>query len=151
VAARRVIAGEPGESWVNRGPRVAYQFRCSFANSCARCIQDAGKISDVYWPVPYHRGCACESTLVLPGHAAAPFVDYAVEVARLGPVERRRVMGKASYALVESGAVKWTDVVTRTRIRPFAEVVERAGLSERDLVRAGVVPRQAARVLGERE
>jgi hypothetical protein len=143
VAARRVIAGEPGTAWVNTTSRVAYQFRCSFQNSCARCIQYAGQISDVYWPVPLHRGCQCEVLLVLPGHAAHPFVDYAAEVARLGPVERRRVMGKSSYALVQSGAVEWTDVVTPTRIRPFAEVVERAGLTERDLTRAGVVPRQA--------
>jgi hypothetical protein len=148
VAARRVITGEPGTAWVNKTSRVAYQFRCSFQNSCARCIQYAGQISDVYWPVPLHRGCQCEVLLVLPGHAAAPFVDYAAEVARLGPVERRRVMGKSSYALVQSGAVEWTDVVTRTRIRPFAEVVERAGLSERELVRAGVAPRQARQARG---
>jgi hypothetical protein len=81
--------------------------------------------------------------LVLPGHAAHPFVDYAAEVEALGPVEQRRVMGKANYALVESGAVEWRDVVTRTRIRSLAEVVERAGLTERELVNAGVAPRQA--------
>lgn len=118
---------------------MQWQFRCQFNRSCARCIQLANLIGP-YWPIPIHYKCVCQNVPVAPGQLADPFLDFQEEVRGLDPAQQAVVMGRSNWALVESGAVRWEDVVTRARIRTFREVVARERLSVEALVRAGVKP-----------
>jgi hypothetical protein len=139
----KIIAGEPGEAWVNTGPKVLFQCLVSWSNSCGSCVQYDHQIGP-WWPLPRHRGCLCKNIPVPPGHEAEPFVDFQQEIAKLPPPQQARVIGVANWRLVESGTVPWGDVVTRTRIRPLKEVIARNELSVRDLTVAGVPRGRAA-------
>jgi hypothetical protein len=139
----KIIAGEPGEAWVNTGPKVLFQCLVSWSNSCGSCVQYDHQIGP-WWPLPRHRGCLCKNIPVPPGHEAEPFVDFQQEIAKLPPPQQARVIGVANWRLVESGTVPWGDVVTRTRIRPLKEVIARNELSVRDLTAAGVPRGRAA-------
>lgn len=143
-----VITGEPDTVYTNTTDRILFQARCSFANSCARCIELANQIGP-WFPFPLHRKCSCSNVPIPPGHDAAPFLDYQREVAQLDPAQRRRVMGLGNWRLVESGTVAWSDVVSRTAIRPLAEVVARERLSLDALAAAGVPRPQAVRAWAE--
>lgn len=134
--------GEPGEAWTNTTGKILFQWVCNFSNSCGRCIEQANTVGS-WHPLPAHRGCSCRNVPVPPGYEAAPWIDYQAEVRALDPDQQRRVIGAANWRLVESGAVRWDDVVQRTRIRPLKEVVARHGLSVRDLTSAGVPRHQA--------
>lgn len=132
-----VITGEPGESWTNTGEKVKWQLIVSFLNSCSVCIQNANAIS-AWWPLPFHPGCACRQTPVAPGAKAEPFLDFRKEVEALDPHQQARVMGVGNYRLVDAGLISWTDVVTKTRIRPLHEVIQRSKLSDQQLLGAGL-------------
>ena len=137
-----VIAGKPGDKWTNNTDRVKYQLIVSFTNSCAACIQNANAISN-WWPIPFHHGCNCRQVPVAPGQKAEAFLNFREEVEKLPPDQQARVMGVSNYKLVKQGKVQWTDVVTKTRIRPLHEVVQRAKLTEKDLTKAGLSLRVA--------
>jgi hypothetical protein len=142
VYPARAVTGAPGTAWANSGNRVMYQLVVSWLNSCARCIQYDHAIAP-WWPIPFHPNCNCRQQPIAPGATADPFVDFRERLQELPPERRRHVMGVANYRLVEQGLVKWTDVVTRSRIRPLHEVAQRAGLDEKALAKAGVDPRSA--------
>lgn len=132
-----VIDGPPGDVFVNGTGKTLYQWRCSFANSCGRCVEMANRIGK-WWPLPLHRGCTCRNAPVHPGQAAEPFLDYREEVAKLDPDQKRRVIGAANLRLVEAGLVDWSDVVDRTRIKALREVVAERKLTVDQMARAGV-------------
>lgn len=52
-------------------------------------------------------------------------------------------MGASNWRLVERGVVEWTDVVTRSRIRPLHEVIASAKLDVSALTKAGIPERIA--------
>ncbi len=56
-------------------------------------------------------------------------------------------MGAANYQLVQKGVVQWEDVVTRSGIKPFWEVVQKHRLSVTDMTKAGIPRSQAERTL----
>jgi hypothetical protein len=132
-----VVAGKPGTTWANTTPRVMYQLTVSFTNSCAICIQYAGAIGP-WWPVPLHFNCNCRQTPIVPGARSAPFLDFIAEMKALDPAQQAIAMGRNNWRLIEKKLVKWSDVVTRSRIRPLHEVIQLSGLSERRLLTAGV-------------
>jgi hypothetical protein len=131
------IVGRPGKVWTNTTRRVLYQLKVSFANSCARCIQYANAVGP-WWPVPFHPGCNCRNVPVPPGTEAEPFLDFQREMAMLPPSQQAIAMGRNNWRLIESGKVAWSDVVTRSRIRPLHEVIQRSKLTDKQLRNAGV-------------
>jgi hypothetical protein len=142
----QVFSGAPGDRWRNDTGRILYQYHCSFDRSCARCIQYAGRVG-AYWPIPLHYGCNCTQSAVPPGRTARPFIDYRAEMAKLTESQQQHAMGVSNWRLVESGTVKWTDVVTRTEIRPLEAVVANNRLTLDDLTKAGVKRGIAERAL----
>lgn len=88
--------------------------------------------------------CRCKQVLIAPGRQSQPFVDFRAIIDTLDPVQQSRVVGRSNLTLIEQGVVKWEDVVTRTRVRDFREVVARADLSVKEMIKAGVNPRLAA-------
>lgn len=134
--------GSPGEVYTNTGDRILYQFHCQFGHSCGICISYHMSIGTSF-PIPIHRGCNCTQTPIFPGGSAEPFVDFREMIRELGPSEQAAVMGKSNLRLVESGVVKYEDVVTKTRIRDLKEVVSRGKLSVGDMTGAGVDRRLA--------
>lgn len=136
------IVGEPGTTWTNRTDKIYFQAYCKFQNSCAVCIGVAGQIAR-FWPFPFHFGCLCRSVPIMPGAESKPFIDYQEAVAELAPSQQAAAMGTSNWAMVNSGLVKWDDVVTRSRVRDFREVVARNKLSIEDLVRSGVSAKEA--------
>lgn len=137
------IVGPAGTVWTNDGTRTKWQLIVRFQGSCAVCIQNAHVLSN-WWPIPFHKGCGCTQIPVRPGEQSRPFLDFRAEVERLDAVQQGVVMGTENYQLVRAGVVTWPDVVTKTSIRPFHVVVQRARLSESDLVALGI-DQQAAR------
>lgn len=135
--ARQIYSGDPGEVWTNTTGRLQYQMVVSFSNSCAVCIQFANQIGPL-WPIPLHSGCRCINRPVFPDQPALPFLDYREEVRNLDPAQQARVMGRGNLALVESGVVKWEDVVTRQRIRSLREVASLKKLDVDTMVGAGI-------------
>lgn len=72
------------------------------------------------------------------GATAKPFIDFLTIMRQWPPEHQALSMGAENWRLIESGRVKWTDVITRSRVRPFHEVVQRARLSVDEMVRLGV-------------
>lgn len=136
------IVGEPGTTWTNRTDKIYFQAVCKFQNSCAVCISLAGQIAR-FWPYPIHFGCLCRSVPIMPGAESKPFIDYQQAVAELDPSQQAAAMGRSNWTMVSAGLVKWDDVVTRSRVRDFREVVARNKLTVEDMVRVGVAPRDA--------
>ena len=131
--------GEPGTQFTNSFEYVVYQAHCTWSNSCARCIQLDGRIGP-WWPFPLHNRCNCTQDPVLPGEKSRPFIDVQKKWERQTDAVKSKSMGDANRKLVEAGKVGWDDVVTPARIRPLHEVVERTGLSMRDLQQVGIKP-----------
>lgn len=138
------LNGSPGEVYTNTGDRILYQFHCQFGHSCGVCISYHMAIGTSF-PIPLHRGCNCTQTPIFPGQSGEPFVDFREMIRELPPAEQAAVMGRSNLQLVESGVVKYEDVVTRTRVRDLREVVSRGKLSVEEMVDAGVGRRQAER------
>jgi hypothetical protein len=136
-SATTAFSGEPGTVWTNDTTVVLYQNIVAFANSCGLCIADANKIGP-WWPNPRHRGCKCRQTPIFPGKKAAPFLDFWEEIQKLDVAQRNRVVGASNLLLIEAKVVRWEDVVTKTRVRDFGEVVANRGLTLADLKKAGV-------------
>lgn len=142
-----VISGESGEVWTNSTEKILFQFHCNFSNSCGLCIQFANQIGN-FWPIPLHAGCNCRQVAVRPGARAAPFIDYQKAVAELDKKQQARVMGLSNWKLVESGAVKWSDVVTKARVKDFHQVVAEQKLSVKAMTGMGISPFEAKKALG---
>lgn len=74
----------------------------------------------------------------MPGMEADPFVDYREKIRTVSRDQQANIMGRSNLAMVESGLVKWDDVVTPTRIRDLREVVSRKKLTVNQMVASGV-------------
>lgn len=142
--AKLLLNGSPGEVYTNTGDRILYQFHCQFGHSCGVCISYHMSIGTSF-PIPLHRGCNCTQTPIFPGQSGEPFVDFREMIREMGPAEQAAVMGRSNLQLVESGVVKYEDVVTKTRVRDLREVVSRGKLTVEEMVDAGVGRRQAER------
>ena len=75
--------------------------------------------------------------------SAPPFIDFREEIAKLPHDQQVAVIGASAYKLLDAGVVKWTDVVTESRVRTLREVVSLKDLSVKTLTAAGVRPRIA--------
>lgn len=135
--------GEPGDQWLNNTGMVAFQFICSFDNSCETCIQLHSSISESPWPVPLHDNCQCENLEIYPGDLAEEYVDYVDYVQRLVTHRRTAIIGWSNQRLIDDGVIKFDDVVTPTRIKTLAEVVKENDLTVDEMVAAGI-PRSTA-------
>jgi hypothetical protein len=143
VSERIIISGEPGTTWTNDTERVQYQFIAALNNTCGVCLQYHMKIGPM-WPIPIHYGCRCIQRLIKPGQTAGhPFVDYRELLEQMPQSEKRAAIGASNYKLLQSGAVKWDDIVTPSRVRDFREVVANKRLSVKQLTDSGVRPVQA--------
>lgn len=139
-SGRVIYTGDPGTTWVNDTNRVQYQFICSFVNSCGICIQYSMQIG-APWPIPLHFSCRCQQRAIRVGAAAPnPFADFRQIIDDLPPDQRGKVVGVSNLKLLDAGVVKWSDVVTGSRIRDLREVVDRHSLSVKTLVGAGLKP-----------
>lgn len=134
---RVVFNGEPGDVWTNETGRAQYQFVARLSNTCGVCFQYHLAISSS-WPIPLHRGCRCTQVLIVPGEDARPFVDFRATLGGLGPDQQAAAVGTSNWKLIQSGAVRWEDVVTTTRVRDLREVVSRQQLSVARMRKAGV-------------
>ncbi|MGZ6045671.1 MAG: hypothetical protein ACXWNW_14175 [Isosphaeraceae bacterium] len=70
--------------------------------------------------------------------SAQPFVDFRAKILTVPPSQQAVIVGKSNLAMVESGLVKWDDVVTPSRIRSLREVVSRKRLTVDQMVGSGV-------------
>lgn len=134
---RLIIAGEPGEAYENDTGKVVYQLIVSWHNSCGLCIQYDHQIGPL-WPCPFHRNCNCKNVPILPGMTGDPFVDFRAKILTVPPSQQAVIVGKSNLAMVESGLVKWDDVVTPSRIRSLREVASRKRLTVNQMVGSGV-------------
>lgn len=140
---RIVYNGEPGDEWVNDTGQPQYQFIVNWTFSCGICAQYDHAIGPS-WPIPVHRNCRCVQHLILPGATAAPFVDFQAHIQKLNRAQQSAVIGRSNLQLVEAGTVQWSDVVTRSRVRPLYEVVAERKLSVDAMTKAGVNSKTAA-------
>src|SRR5271166_480870 len=140
MSDRVIISGTPGESWTNDTDKVQYQFIAALINTCGVCLQYHLKISAA-WPIPIHYGCRCIQRLIKPGQTAQhPFCDYRELLDKMPPEEQRAAIGASNYRLLKSGAVKWEDIVTPSRVRDFREVVAIKQFTVAELEKHGVKP-----------
>lgn len=140
------IHGAPGERWVNETDKTWWQLKVSLINSCGQCVQYANTLAR-FWPVPFHPGCNCRSVPVTPGQRAEPFLDFREEIRQLPESQQSSIMGAANYELVQKGVVQWEDVVGRSGIKPFWQVVQKHRLSVDTLTKAGIPRSQAEQTL----
>jgi hypothetical protein len=140
---RRIETGLAGTTYTNDTSRVLYQFHVAGINTCGVCYQYNSAVGP-WFPIPLHFGCRCRQSAVAPGaEAPRPFVDFRETIAALRHDQQVAVIGASAYKLLEAGVVKWTDVVTPSRVRTLREVVSLRGLSVKRMTDAGVRPRIA--------
>jgi hypothetical protein len=139
VTTPPVIYSAPaGTRWQNTTGAIAYQFRASLVNTCARCLPYHGKIA-AWWPIPIHFKCQCDQTAIMPGDAAPIASEpLTVVIDSLPQRERQRVLGKSVSQLLDAGLITLAAVATASRIRPAGEVIAKAKLTDEQLKAAGV-------------
>lgn len=74
------------------------------------------------------------------GEAPHEFVDYCALLDSFDWKQKVAAIGAGNYRLLEKGLVKWTDIVTPTRVRGFREVVSNENLKAKQLTDAGIKP-----------
>src|ERR1035438_9316945 len=92
--------GPPGDSWLNDTGDVAWQFFCSFDNSCSICIDLHGTVSDEPFPIPIHDNCNCYQEEIFPGESSDPFVDVAAYIDSMSPDRQAAIIGKSHERLI---------------------------------------------------
>lgn len=85
----------------------------------------------------------------MPGKLADPFVDFRDIVRNLPSDQRSKVVGAGNLKLIEKGVVKWDDVVTRSRVRLFREVISREKIPKGVLDKLGIKGRFVDRAFAE--
>ena len=133
-----LFMGSPGKIWINNTEDLVYQLTAAFDHSCGSCLQYASRIHFGGWGIPFHRGCLCRQTVILPGSPSLPFVDFLCQMRRMNLDQQHAVMGRCNWILFSSGIVGWSDIVTPYRVREFHEVMDTKRLSVPDMVKAGV-------------
>jgi hypothetical protein len=136
-SSRIIWNGNPGEIWVNRTEKFKYQLICNYKHSCGFCLQYDRAISN-WWPVPFHRSCRCKNMLVRPGNSAEPFISFQEKLLGATPQQQTDAIGASNFSLWKRDVVTWDQIVTETRVRTLAEVVQQQKLSLDDLLKAGV-------------
>lgn len=131
------IGGDPGTAWTNGTSKTMWQLVVAWENTCGRCAEYDRRIA-VWWPIPFHHGCNCSSVPVPPGATALPFVDFRDEIAKLDPGQQAKIMGAMNKKLVDSGVLKWDQVVGRSKILTFQEAVAQHKLTRKQLSGAGI-------------
>lgn len=129
--------GTPGTTWTNDTGKVKYQFIANLRNTCGVCLQYHLAIGNS-WPIPMHFGCNCVQRLIPPGGESRPFVDFREVLADLPPDQKAAAVGAANWRLIESGRVKWADVVTEGRVRGLAEVVSLKRVTVKEMRGLGI-------------
>lgn len=137
-----VFQGTPGEQWVNQTQEVWYQWECSFINSCTYCIGMHGVVSRLFY-LPAHSRCRCRANMLAPGASGFPWVDMAKVIENLPRAKQKTAIGKSILILIDAGTITLEDAVTGTRAKTLAEIVQAKGLSENQLIAAGVDPKVA--------
>ena len=136
--ARTIITGAAGSRYTNNTGQVLYQFHCALINTCGRCLQYYLKIS-TSWPIPLHRNCRCWAVRLDPGSTASHgFADFGLILSKMSSADRATAIGASNARLLDSGLATLDDIVTPYRVRDFAEVVARTGLSIKAMTKAGV-------------
>ena len=140
---RVIWNGDEGEVWTNDTDRHAYQFLANWHNTCGVCAQYDHAISPTRWPIPIHNHCNCRQEVVKAGAKAKPWVNYREIAAELPEDQQVALVGRSNWKLIQSGMVKWEDVVTPYRLRSLREVVAIRDLDVKQLTGAGVTRRVA--------
>jgi len=143
------ILGEPGTTWRNDTDKLWEQLICQMHNSCGRCITMDHKVAPA-WNNPFHYGCNCITHPIFPGHESQPFTDFRVELDKLDESQKIRAIGEGNWKLVESGVVKWEDVVQRSRILSLQETTQRFKLEGSQLRGVGIPEKQVLKALAIR-
>ena len=141
-----LLNGDPGTTWTNTTGRIKFQFVAMLANTCGVCLSYHMAVGGP-WPIPLHRGCRCYQVPLAPGAESQPFVDFQQILAEMPHNQQVAAVGANNYKLIESGTVKFTDVVTPTRVRTNREVIAREGLGVKALRDAGLSKGYIERVL----
>ncbi len=147
-SSRVIWNGNPGEVWRNDTGVVRYQLICNFANSCGVCIQYHLAISN-WWPIPFHRSCRCRQLPIAIGGCAEAFEDFRTILDGLDHHAQVEAIGASNFRLLESGVVKWEDIVRQTRVLDLKEVVNEQRLSVAQMIKAGVRPDLAEKAYAE--
>lgn len=132
--------GDAGEQWTNESERIAYQLHAVLRRTCGYCLSYHMAVKYGPWPIPFHPNCRCYQAPIAPGRSAAPFVDVGSILSKMTPSEVRAAVGASNWLLVDSGLVRFADVVGSARVKSFREVVAEFDLSSDALLRAGVRP-----------
>jgi len=141
TSTQRVIwNGEPGTTWVNDTGKVRWQLICRLSNTCGACLQYHLAIGPS-WPIQLHFGCNCQQVQIQPG-AEAPhkFVDFRELLDGMRHDQQVAAIGAANYKLLKAGVVKWTDIVTKYRVRTLREVMALNKVSLETAIKARVKP-----------
>jgi hypothetical protein len=143
-AQRTIWNGTPGDKFTNDTSKVLYQFMCDLVNTCGQCLQYHLAIGAA-WPLPLHVNCRCRQVAIPPGDEAPhAYVNFQTILKDLPKAKQVAAVGASNYKLIADGTVKWSDVVTPTRVRDLREVVANKRLSIDTLTSAGVKPTVAA-------
>jgi hypothetical protein len=138
MADRIIISGEAGKRWTNDTDKVKYQYIAALTDTCGVCLQYHLKISAA-WPIPIHEGCRCIQRMIKPGQVALhAFCDFRDLLCKMDQAGKHASIGAPSYALLESGLVRWEDIVTPNRVREFHEVVARKRFTVEQMISHGV-------------
>lgn len=110
---------------INRTGQRLYHRRCSWVRTCARCGQYHGRLHDQSADVPsipIHISCGCIDNIVEVGETAPGYPPQDVVIPELSGPQQQRYIGKGNFQLWQNGSVKFEDIVTRRRIKPFSVV-----------------------------
>lgn len=87
----------------------------------------------------------CSNWPVKPGAESMAFVNVHDLVAEMPHSQQVAAVGAANWRLIESGLVKFGDVIGAARVKPFYEVVAEFKLGLKDIIKSGVNKRTAER------
>jgi hypothetical protein len=136
------FAGDPGTCWANSTDKAWYQLKPDFKACCGLCWQYGGHISGS-WGIPFHNGCLCIQRPIWPGEVSDPFFDQSELLSSMSPEQQDALIGRNSWCLLAAGLVRWSDVVTSSRVREFVEVMDREKISIPQMISAGIPEAEA--------
>jgi hypothetical protein len=132
-----IISGEPGTRWFNDKDVVYWQLFTSLVKVCGACFAKHTLIAP-YWANPFHGGCRCRVKPIAPGQYGEPFSNFRELLQNMDESQHDAAVGKANWKLIQTGLVKWSDVVTDYRVRSLHEVVAREKITVAEMVKAKI-------------